>query len=199
MFGISYQRVQQILKRRGINGSGGGATKRAELKNARREKARNIYCLRTKGCVYEDYLKLLQIGRDRMARGVTRERTPIGAFVRQKQGARRRRIEWRLSLWDWWTIWQQSGRWDERGRGQGYVMCRKGDTGAYEIGNVYIDTCRQNSSDGNKVDTHLPLGVTVNRGGPGYRAERMIDRKMFRLGIFNTVKEASIAYQSAGK
>lgn len=43
-------------------------------------------------------------------------------------------------VWEWWTIWQMSGRWEERGRGHGYMMCRKGDVGPYALGNVVIAT-----------------------------------------------------------
>ena len=62
--------------------------------------------------------------------------------------AKRRGIEFNLTHEQWWDLWEQSGKWNERGikRGQ-YVMSRKNDIGAYEIGNVFIQTQNQNMSD----------------------------------------------------
>ncbi len=66
----------------------------------------------------------------------------------QKRRARARSIEFTLSFDEWYDIWQKSGHWEERGRKKGqYVMSRVGDTGAYAIGNVFIQTHSQNMSD----------------------------------------------------
>lgn len=71
------------------------------------------------------------------------------AFYVQRQNAKQRGIEWRLTFDEWNRVWQDSGRWDSRGRGAGqYVMSRHGDKGAYEAGNVFINLGSQNVSDG---------------------------------------------------
>lgn len=63
----------------------------------------------------------------------------------QKQKAKKRGIIWNLSFEEWSKLWQESGHYHEMGRtADEYQMCRYGDTGAYEIDNVYIDTCRNN-------------------------------------------------------
>ena len=69
-------------------------------------------------------------------------------FWDQRQSARQRKIEWNLTLEQWWGIWEQSGHWPDRGvhRGQ-YCMSRIGDTGAYEIGNVFIQLHCNNIRD----------------------------------------------------
>lgn len=73
---------------------------------------------------------------------------PTSAFHSQKCRASKRGIGWELNFWQWWTIWQESGRWDERGRGaEAFAMCRFGDTGPYAVGNVYIATNNQNWQD----------------------------------------------------
>jgi hypothetical protein len=57
----------------------------------------------------------------------------------QKRNAKRRGIPFLLSRAEWISIWEKSGKFKNRGRGKGkYVMSRKGDKGAYVIGNVEI-------------------------------------------------------------
>lgn len=66
-------------------------------------------------------------------------------FIDQRKSAKRRGIEFHLTFEAWWTIWQESGRWSERGRlAHQYCMARPGDRGAYEVGNVKIITVSQN-------------------------------------------------------
>ncbi len=70
----------------------------------------------------------------------------------QKQTAKRRGIEFLLSFNQWWEIWQ--GSWEQRGKHKDdLVMCRYGDVGAYEVGNVYLDTVSNNS----KLNRELQL------------------------------------------
>jgi hypothetical protein len=70
------------------------------------------------------------------------------AYARQKQNAKRRGIEWRFTLGSWWLVWESSGKWGLRGRGDGrFVMARIGDVGAYEPSNVYICTHNENSQE----------------------------------------------------
>jgi hypothetical protein len=72
------------------------------------------------------------------------------AFIGQKNAARRRRVEWQMNLAQWWSVWENSGKWTQRGtlRGQ-YVMGRHGDVGPYATWNVEIITCTQNHQDAN--------------------------------------------------
>ena len=73
--------------------------------------------------------------------------TPAWKYLNQKRNAKNRNIEWNITFPEWWHIWKESGKYQLRGRGYGYAMARYGDSGAYEIGNVYICTGAQNSSD----------------------------------------------------
>lgn len=71
--------------------------------------------------------------------------TPEGKFSVQKRKAKQRGIAWQLSFEEWWSIWQESGKWDQRGQGAAsYCMCRHEDTGPYAVGNVRIDTHHEN-------------------------------------------------------
>ncbi|WP_077181759.1 NUMOD3 domain-containing DNA-binding protein [Burkholderia cenocepacia] len=71
----------------------------------------------------------------------------------QKAGAKRRKdkngnpIEFKLTFDEWWSFWQESGHYDERGVGKGkYVMARIDDIGPYELGNIYCCTNTENNS-----------------------------------------------------
>jgi hypothetical protein len=66
-------------------------------------------------------------------------------FRQHKARAKYRNIKWKLTFEEWLKIWEESGHIDERGRTLGkYQMCRKGDKGAYEVGNVRIMTTEEN-------------------------------------------------------
>lgn len=65
-----------------------------------------------------------------------------------------RGIEWKLTYEEWLDIW--GDKITQRGRGRGkYNMCRYGDTGAYEVGNVYIDKHEVNANHGKADAKHL--------------------------------------------
>lgn len=67
-------------------------------------------------------------------------------YMTQKRNAKKRDINFLLSFDEWLSIWTQSGQLANRGRGKNkYHMCRNNDTGAYEIGNVYIGTSEHNA------------------------------------------------------
>lgn len=97
--------------------------------------------------------------------------SPKGKFAEQKRHARERGVVWDLTFTQWWGIWSLSGKWEKRGnRRGGYCMCRKGDVGAYAVGNVYIGTWSQNSADRNRsviVKRHTARATAVAWSEPG--------------------------------
>lgn len=78
-----------------------------------------------------------------------RARTPeVSAYKTQRHQSLRRGIPFLLTIEEWWSIWEESGKWDARGcRKDQYVMARFGDAGAYEVGNVRICTVGENAID----------------------------------------------------
>jgi hypothetical protein len=77
--------------------------------------------------------------------------TPKGQYSVHKHNAASRGIEFNLTFDHWWAIWQKSGHWGKRGNRKGYyVMCRKGDEGAYTVGNVFIGSFSRNVQDRNR-------------------------------------------------
>lgn len=72
----------------------------------------------------------------------------LRSFNEQRRNAESRGIGWELTVHEWWRIWEESGKWAERGRGRGrYVMARTGDAGPYKAGNVRIATSDENMKE----------------------------------------------------
>jgi hypothetical protein len=144
-FNLTRERVRQLLKKyHGITAPAGGASLLAQRRRASAATRRDGRCMAKYGCTFDQWRQIMEIGRQMMADGASRSRTPMGAFSSQRRNAECRGIEWKLKFWDWWQFWLQSGKWESRGRGQGYCMCRIGDAGAYELGNIYIATNSEN-------------------------------------------------------
>lgn len=148
LYGVTRERVRQLVKKHhGLVGSDGGSRVNADRRRAVNVAKKDAKSIAKHGCTHAQYLELLQVGKRMQAEGFGFARCPTGAFASQRMNALRRGISWDLKLWDWWQIWQRSGKWEERGRSKGgYVMCRFGDVGAYEVGNVYIATTEHNAS-----------------------------------------------------
>ena len=86
----------------------------------------------------------------RNAAAAKRRSTLMGRYKTQERNALSRGIQFLLSFDQWLAIWTESGKLDQRGRGaEKFCMCRYGDTGLYEIGNVFIGTGRENVRSGN--------------------------------------------------
>ena len=86
-------------------------------------------------------------------------------FIAQRQAARQRGIEWNLSFEEWSNIWKESCRWDQRGPGNDqYCMCRYGDEGVYETGNVFIGLADDNKREANKRRAVLRKSTTISEG-----------------------------------
>ena len=153
---------------------------------------RNRRYLETYGCSYKQMADMRAHCRALGRLGVTRERQPIGAFRRQRQNAKDRGIGWELKFWEWWTIWSESGKWNERGRGDGYVMSRNGDAGPYAKGNVFIQLARYNNSEKPWKKSGLPIGVF--KRGHKYWARVMLEGKIRHFGSYDTPDKAEMAY-----
>lgn len=74
--------------------------------------------------------------------------TPYGKYVQHKHRAKQSGVAFNLTFNQWWNIWKP--HWDERGLGK-LVMCRLRDSGAYEVGNVRIDTQANNNREAHNL------------------------------------------------
>jgi hypothetical protein len=184
-FGLTRERVRQLItKWYGIRRADGGRHKTAEENRAKFEAKRNARSLKKWGCNFDQYTLLRDM------------RKPTRCYAAQRQNAAKRGIGWELNLWQWWSIWQQSGKWSQRGRGNGFMMCRTNDVGPYAIGNVYIATGCENSAREHTKISGLPRGVSLKDGK--YYANRCISGKKTYLGIHPTPELAHAAYLAAG-
>ncbi|HEY5851965.1 MAG TPA: sigma factor-like helix-turn-helix DNA-binding protein [Lysobacter sp.] len=146
VFGLTRERVRQILRRAGVPPKAGGRAKRAQRRNAeattRRRIERDARAQEVYGCYYDEALALNE------GRTLSNAGTPARSYVEQRRNAAVRDIEWSITFPEWMFIWRDSGHLDERGKGIGfYCMARFHDIGPYEMGNVYITTCAGNVQD----------------------------------------------------
>lgn len=143
-YGISRERVRQILKLEGVTSQHGGrAIRRRKLRLAREQQRMERRSLKTFpifGCDWETFVA--------MNDGLPHYNTtcPASAYVTQRKNAMQRGIAWEITFPEWCRVWEESGHWDERGRSDGdrYVMSRMQDFGPYAVWNVEITTVRQN-------------------------------------------------------
>jgi len=93
-------------------------------------------------------------------------------YLQQKYNAGSRNIGWDISFEDWYRIWDESGKWAQRGKGKGkYVMSRHNDIGPYAVGNVTIKTQEENSHEAsagerNRAKTRGHLISAALKGRP---------------------------------
>lgn len=73
-------------------------------------------------------------------------KTPKGCYVKHKNNAKQRGVEWLFDFDSWLKVWTDSGHFAERGHAKGkYVMARIGDCGPYVDWNVRIVRSEANS------------------------------------------------------
>lgn len=141
-FGITRQGVQLILQNYGLTAKDGGAHKRAAKKTQEKIQKqrikRNEYCEENWGCTLEQYEELRSMNKDF-------NKTPIARFIQHRSNALRDNIAWELSLWEWWQTWQNSGKYELRGRGpKSYCMSRKNYSLPFRKDNVIIKEITDN-------------------------------------------------------
>jgi len=144
-YGVTRERVRQILRDRfGFDATSSGRVEHLRLDRDRRAVARDKRYIARYGCTFAQYAELIAVGRLMVDQGAPFCRTPTGAWHSQRRSAMTRCIPWEISLWDWWMVWKCSGKWEQRGRGGRYMMCRFGDQGPYSLDNIYIATGAHN-------------------------------------------------------
>ena len=171
-FGVTRQRIQQIAKKRGfVIGHRQSAVGR-----------RVVDLERKRGFDKKTWLELQKIGAQ-------------SAFGSQRRNAGVRGIAWDITFIEWWSVWENSGKWFERGKRVGqYVMARNSDAGAYAVGNVSIILGSLNLMDG-RDGTHKEralgrvAGVRFVNGKGRWRASYSATH----LGYFDTKNEAVAA------
>lgn len=153
-FGVTRERVRQIVRKPGVGRDEGGRVVRrkgrgveqAERRVLRAEsvkRRRDAISQRNFGCDYETAKRL----NEHQQLYLTGTRSAL--YFRQLRSAGQRGITWAMTFPEWCAVWDASGKWHLRGRGKHYYcMARNGDIGPYASGNVRIITNSENASEG---------------------------------------------------
>lgn len=185
-FGVTRERIRQILAKQGIRAVEGGCSIRTQEKRARKSDD-------------AEARSQLKYGLSKAQVAEYRKQGLVFAYRNQCRSASSRGIEFSLSFKQWILIWEASGKLDLRGRGIGkYVMSRIRDDGGYEIGNVHIQLATQNSREAVQKwrgKTKVNRGVFHSYPGleRGYRA----DANGKTIGYFASEQEAVAARAAA--
>ena len=123
---ITRERVRQIItKYHGLRAMDGGAALTSALGRAARLNKIEARYQKRYGCSRAQYRDILRAGGTR-------------AYSELQRNTKRDDIKLELTLWQWWTLWQQSGHWEHRGRGRGYWMFRPRSDAPLSVDNVCI-------------------------------------------------------------
>lgn len=146
VFGLTRERVRQILRRAGVSPTQGGVRKRSERRRYSAKLAKSIErdarAQAWFGCYRDEVVSL----NDGLC--ISHKDGKALKYTEQRRNAERRGIEWNLTFADWLRVWEESGHLDVRGRRQNrYCMARISDIGPYDVQNVYITTIAANAAD----------------------------------------------------
>ncbi len=141
-YGLTRQGVQLILKSQGLNAKQGGASIRAKNKKIESQNKKQITrednCLNKWGCTLEQWESLRK-------KHANFHLTPIARYIQHRSNIKRANLIWQITLWEWWTVWEKSGHYNDRGRGKNkYCMTRIKENGSYTKENVVITTISEN-------------------------------------------------------
>jgi hypothetical protein len=184
-FGVTRERVRQLLKKQGITRFDGGQCKAVQARKATTTATRDARHLTRHGMPFSEYKALQKAG-------------AVAVYRQQRENSRRRAIAWEITLAQWWSLWVASGKWEQRGRGKGrYVMSRIKDEGGYQVGNVHIQLATENSLEA--VDkwrghTKKVRGVFFLYAGSKRPYLAKVGKRY--LGLFDT-EEAAVAARMA--
>lgn len=182
-FGVTRERVRQLIRKQGVKRVEGEQAKSARAKAASIQSKRDAHYLNRHGLTFEQY-------KEARATGL------LPAYRYQENAAKSRGVVWSLTLAQWLEIWRTSGKLDQRGRGKGkYLMSRIKDSGGYEIGNVHIQLATENSREAVKQWRDKP--AKEHRGVfclyPGLAKPYMAKVGKKCLGYFASAVEATQA------
>jgi hypothetical protein len=169
-FGISRQRIHQIINKHAT------------------PQDREARSLASRGVGYEAY-ELEIKGMSIKARS-----EPILVYWRFSRYVKGRGIPFKITFDLWWQLWQESGKWSQRGASANcYCLARKSKDFGFVPDNVEI----RKNYEGWKGRNGEKLPVGVTRMGKSYVARIWIKRTAYQLGYFRTPEEAGAAFLTA--
>lgn len=137
-FGVTRERVRQLIREIGVTGADGGKAKQIQIVGTALERKTEQRRRRQEqrfGVAYDLLQQLRECGATRR-------------YQYQKRTSASRGIGFELTLAQWWAVWQASGKYHLCGKGKGhYCMSRIKDDGPYALGNVHIQLVTDNSRE----------------------------------------------------
>lgn len=212
-YGISRERVRQIIASTGLTRIDGGSSIRCFLNSGKKISAAKVANEKTEARIRSTWAMSLDNYKAHVSEyGSSSEKSsPMAKYIQQRKTAQYRGIAWNFTFPEWWGVWQESGKWDERGLSKdGYVMARWGDgVVPYSVGTVHICTQSENSKESFIVSPHAERfanSPTRAGGGLGYTYVKRNKTNpyvaQFRgksLGCFPLPELAREAYLNAAK
>lgn len=138
---MSRQNVQQILLKHNIDASMGGRSvkKLQSPKYISPEKKQEIFdleCQTKWGCTASEFLFLRKVPKDDTV-------SPYMRFIQHRNNVRKMdkvKPLWFLTLKQWWDIWSNSGKYNQRGKFRdAYCLTRKDRLKPYTVDNCHIE------------------------------------------------------------
>jgi len=136
-FGVSRERIRQVLSAYGLTRADGGQSVVADAKRKEmaEKKKSNKFCERL-GITKQEWIEAKSSG-------------VLQSYRNQAHTAEVRGIQWLFTFKEWHKVWIDSGKLEQRGKYKdGYCMSRKNDQGPYASWNVEIKTNSENSREG---------------------------------------------------
>lgn len=213
-YGISRERVRQILASMGLSRFDGGCSIRIFKDTHSRVEAIKAKNEKTEARIRKTWDMSLDDYKAHVAEFGTsgQRKSPMAKYASQRKTAAHRGIAWEFTFATWWKVWLDSGKWDQRALSKhGYVMARYGDGDtSYSPENVYICTQSQNSKDSYIVSPAAVRFANNPRSQRGSGLGYTIDKKSARspyvaqmagkvLGRYPTAELAREAYLSAAR
>lgn len=212
-YGISRERVRQIIASTGLTRIDGGSSIRCFLNSSKKISAAKAANEKTEARISSTWAMSLDNYKAHVAEygSTSNPASPMSKYKQQRSNAKRRGIAWDFTFPEWWGVWQESGKWSERAlRKDGYVMARWGDgVVPYSVGTVHICTQSENSKESFIVSPHAVrfANSPSNLGsGLGYTILKKCTRNPFlvqiagkSLGTYPTAELAREVYLNAAK
>lgn len=154
-FLLTRERVRQILERLDVSANDGGRAFKTRRKREARAAYLDAISVRRFGCTVAEVRALLLEAKEDI-------RVPYKSQVKL---SKKRGIEWRLTLRLWWEFWRDSGVSDKRGAKRNdphagrFCMCRFGDLGPYEVGNIFAGDIVENLQAGRRKKKVFPYTI----------------------------------------
>lgn len=148
VYGVTRERIRQILKIHGLAGKDGGAVARAHERKKQKTLSKSIQCQSRTGMTLDEFRSVNPRG--------DFTSVPYVRYRYQERNAQNRGIGFHLTFRDWWRLWQESGHWDQMGRGgDKYGMSRKDLEAPFTFDNCVIRKNGESASINVRTRSHV--------------------------------------------